>query len=88
MPMARTEEVAPSQYQYERFRMPPVMQMERVAACNQIPSIINENLRQWSFGFSASQHQARKYSAGLFATPLLLRWITWIVARSLWAGVG
>jgi hypothetical protein len=87
MPRARTEEVAPSRYQYEKIRLPPEILSERDVACNQIPTIINEKLRQFSFGFSESQRQARKYPARLFSTPVLPHWITWIVAKQSFTAV-
>ena len=78
---ARTEEVAPSLYQYEKFRIRSAILSERDAACNRIATIINEKLRQLSFRFSATQRQARKYPARLYSAPVVPRWITWIVAK-------
>ncbi len=81
MPRARTEEVAPSRYQYEKIRLPPAILSERDVACNQIAIIINEEPRQLLYGFSATQRQSRKYPARLLSTQVLPRWITWIVAK-------
>jgi hypothetical protein len=81
MPRARTEEVAPSRYQYEKIRLPPAILSERDVACNQIAIIINEKPRQLLYGFSATQRQSHKYPARPLSTPMLPRWITWIVAR-------
>jgi hypothetical protein len=73
--------VAPSQSKFEEIRLPPEILSERDVACNQIATTINEKFGQLLFGFSATQRQARKYPARLFSTPVLPRWITWIVAK-------
>jgi hypothetical protein len=73
--------MAPSQRKIEKIRLPLAFLSERDLACNQIATTINEKFGQLLFGFSATQRQARKYPARLFSTPVLPRWITWIVAK-------
>jgi len=73
--------MAPSQHKIEKIRLPVAILREPDVACNQIATIINEKVGQLSFGFSATQRQARKYPARLFSTPVPSRWITWIVAK-------
>ena len=70
---------------FEEIGLLPAILGELDVACNQIATKINEKIGQLSFGFSATQRQARKYPARLFSTPVLPRWITWIVAKQSFA---
>ncbi len=72
--------VAP-QRRFEKFRIRLAMQIERDIACNQNASKINEKPRQLPLGFSVTLSQARKNPATSLSTPVLLRWMTWIVAK-------